>query len=261
MQPAGGGAFILVGLSMEKYAGKQPSFTKRSKAIEDWGEWLVIFGVFIEILSTGAFAIRGEIEYKQRAPKNLPIRSVAADVNLVLRGTNVLYTLNNLHPKSSPLPLWWWDSLAKKQNLLVLVGKTNNLMMLLSDDIDWMGEPKFSKNTEKEIVSIHFSWPSENAWEYAISHADEVIAEKQMSITTNSNVIFPLSAKSMSTSDFDQQIKGAECLGVIIGVEGSNVISGSCDVTFNGLINRHFVYKSNFLQMVFFIPVASKDQN
>lgn len=90
-----GGVFIFVGLSMEKCASKQPSFTKKSKSLESCGEWIVMVGVLIEIFSTGAFAIRGEMETRQikaqeakNDPMNQPIVSISATA--FLHGTNLI---------------------------------------------------------------------------------------------------------------------------------------------------------------------------
>jgi hypothetical protein len=91
-----GGICIFVGLLLETLAEKEwfPTFAnfKLWKSLKRCGEIGVLIGVFLEIVSTGVFAIRGEIEIRQiRAdaakhdPHNLPIQSVSAYAQIEFR--------------------------------------------------------------------------------------------------------------------------------------------------------------------------------
>jgi len=130
-----GGAFIFIGLLLETLAEKDkfPSVDnfRKWKRRKRCGEILVLIGVFIEIVSTGTFAIRGEFESRQTNnrikiadPRNLPIVSIIGRVCLVVQPPFRTFASNLNLPKRDGDP----KSYAGSDRL------PSSLPFLLSDD-------------------------------------------------------------------------------------------------------------------------------
>lgn len=95
-----GAALVLAGLLLETFADKKWFKTIKSKrcweAAKVWGEWLVIFGVLIELADGGYSAVYGwRIE-----PKNQPVKSLRVDVYMFVLGTNFKPQWCNLGTRS-----------------------------------------------------------------------------------------------------------------------------------------------------------------
>lgn len=91
-----GGIILLIGLAMEK-ASERPWY-RNSKDLGFWkhvkhiGEWLVIGGVVIEIVSTAIFAVRGEIENRRLDPLNQPVSDISAFASVQINGLDIEWT-------------------------------------------------------------------------------------------------------------------------------------------------------------------------
>jgi hypothetical protein len=88
-----GGVSIFIGLLLETLAEKDQFPTVGNfrlwKRRKRWGEIWVLIGVFIEILSTGAFAIKGELESRQTNSKINETKQIAVRAN-DMANTNAL---------------------------------------------------------------------------------------------------------------------------------------------------------------------------
>jgi hypothetical protein len=92
-----GGVLVFIGLLMEKFFDAPG---KKSTALKRFGEWMVIVGIGVEIVSAVTLAVRGEIEIKQLRikeaqddPLNRPLSDLSADVYVRVEGA----------PSDSPL--------------------------------------------------------------------------------------------------------------------------------------------------------------
>jgi hypothetical protein len=83
-----GGVLVFVGLLLEKVFEKKSYLNMVDfwccKSWREIGWKILMVGIFVEIVSAGAFAIRGEIENRQNA-KNNPLKQPVSQVYAILR--------------------------------------------------------------------------------------------------------------------------------------------------------------------------------
>jgi hypothetical protein len=109
-----GGLLVLIGLFMETLPEikeyKSLVWYRRSKCIKHWGEWLVIAGVFIEVVLSGFTAI-DEWQIKQTAIKNDPFNQPLKSLNAVATLYFIPKVMVSNEWRNSIIPTGGWHSL------------------------------------------------------------------------------------------------------------------------------------------------------
>ncbi len=152
-------------------------------------------------------------------PINQPIKSMRADVHLVILGTNLLDTLDlkAMPPKVSAALL----SLVNR-NAILLKGRDSTLASL--GCVNYEGQPTIFP-VRATAYSMSFAWPSGDAY-----------GSIEFSYTNYESWISRVNA---STAELDKELTD---LTVFLGgiTNNSAITEGSCVLTINGLIRRRF---------------------
>ena len=132
---ASGGVFVLVGLLMERFSEKDwhknLSDFRRCKSINIFGEWIVIFGIMVEI-GVGIFSAIDAWQTRKMAIENDPLNklffsaSARADIKVRINQHEPLNQAVHLDALSEPRPLKDWQVLQAHLELETL--NTNLLL-------------------------------------------------------------------------------------------------------------------------------------
>ena len=173
-----GGFVVLVGLVMEKFFEK-PKYRsvtdfRKSKSRKGFGEWLVIIGVGVEIVSAIVLALRGEIENKhitteQAAlePTNQPISDMSATAILIVMGTHFNDLTNWDARRVARMTLW------KDENTMMPMDSLNAETFTRNDFMVLTGNPNISNSREYGIRFRSFNFLAFNGGEPLVKAIDE----------------------------------------------------------------------------------------
>lgn len=196
-------------LAEKKWFGTVNSF-RRCESSKRCGEWAVIFGIVIEVVVAGWSA---KDEWKNK-PENQPIRAITAQVFLEILGTNFDASI-----LSQPVP--------KTMAVVGFFGKTNWLAELGCEQFASFAihDPSvddfpLNRNPNKRIYQMRFSWDS-----------DSIGNPQQPSGWVSWN--------NISLKQLDVEMVGLD-IGVPVMTGGMKIVRGTCDVIFNGSIQRKF---------------------
>jgi hypothetical protein len=225
-----GGIFVTWGLWNE-LRGEKESYATWSESnachkMRKRGEYLVIVGVFVETVVAGIMAGKEFWESAQTAqqialvdPLNLPIKSMKADIFLVIRATNELDVLLNDPKLEAPLRTML-QTLQKPLSAALILpkgfifGKDSALGSLRCTAYERKSH-FFGGGTE---YSMSFSWPS--GW----------MDDAAFTWFATNNV----SAKAL-----DEKMGSLEIM--VMGLTtNSEIAEGSCVLTINGSIQKRF---------------------
>lgn len=211
-----GGVFVLVGILMEVLAEKA-SF-KNTKSQRRWalikvsGEWILIFGIVVEVVVAGLSA-KAEWQTRQLAIKNDPInqqiRSINVQLYLVLNDTNLF---NNKDSWSEVATFGGWIELLDKHGGVAAKPACDEY-----DDTSWSFSPLDVRN--RQVISMSFNWPAVNKLVNGIDW---------------------LSRKNMSVRELNETIIGARLKTPGCGAHFS-IFTGQGGITINNSIHRQFL--------------------
>jgi hypothetical protein len=221
-----GGIIVFVGLLMEKIAERKndkysPPFFKPSKRLGESGWYVLMVGIFAEIVIAGVTAIDDwhtrQMAIKN-APENLPIKSMVAEVNLVISETNA--------PSSDDD-----QGSALFDGHLDLMNKDGSRIAVLSCNHFDDSSRQVSSDTNSIptwLYSMSFIWPDTQVPYLFKSELDQ------------------RNQKDISAKMFDNQING-----VMISVPAphSESMHGTCILTINGDIQRNFLIPKQINEM------------
>jgi hypothetical protein len=205
---------------------------RRQHIKEKISMWVVIAGVFIEIATGAGLAAYDGAENMKIAnqiakndPMNLPIKSIRADLFVLVRGDFDEVTLS--------------AEGIRREFAFDLSGTDGALVELGCKDLDsWKtfvqtDPPRNSQPPNSRWFSMSFAWPG-----------DDVIIVESSSPSVKATPAFVrywIDRNNVSVTQLDKEMTGA--LLTIPGVVKSlEIIRGTCVVTINGTIQKQFTF-------------------